>query len=90
MVTRTVTEHEREPFDALVTVVRNAFPGVAVGAEATVAHPAEVLTHASTGAQLLVVGSRGHGAVSGLLLGSVSQHLLRHSACPVVVVRPRT
>lgn len=88
MVTGTVTDHEREPFDALVTTVRNAFPDLTVETEATVAHPAETLTDASNHAQLLVVGSRGHGAVSGLLLGSVSQHLLRHSACPVMVVHP--
>ncbi|MEU4424761.1 universal stress protein [Actinoplanes sp. NPDC024001] len=86
MVTNKVTDHEREPFDTLVTVIRDEYPDLVVEAEATVAHPAAVLTRASTGAQLLVVGSRGHGAFSGLLLGSVSQHLLRHSACTVAVV----
>jgi nucleotide-binding universal stress UspA family protein len=86
MVTRTVTEHEREPFDTLVTDVRDAFPDLTIQAEAVVAHPAAALTRAGSGAQLLVVGSRGHGAVTGLLLGSVSQHLLRHSPCPVAVV----
>jgi nucleotide-binding universal stress UspA family protein len=35
---------------------------------------------------LLVVGSRGHGEFSGALLGSISQHLVTHSACPVVVI----
>lgn len=49
-------------------------------------HPAQVLTHAATGAQLLVVGSRGHGTFAGMLLGSVSQHCVQHSSCPVVVV----
>ena len=38
---------------------------------------------------LLVVGSRGHGTVVGMLLGSVSQHCVQHAGCPVVVVRPR-
>jgi nucleotide-binding universal stress UspA family protein len=40
--------------------------------------------------QLIVVGSRGRGALSGLILGSTSQTLIIHAACPVVVVRPET
>jgi nucleotide-binding universal stress UspA family protein len=46
-----------------------------------------VLVAASEGAQALVVGSQGHGAVSSLLLGSVSAYCVHHSASPVVVVR---
>lgn len=48
--------------------------------------PARVLVHAAGDADLLVVGSRGHGGFSGLLLGSVSQHVIAHAGCPVVVV----
>lgn len=50
-------------------------------------HPARVLVEASQGAQLLVVGSRGHGGFVGLLLGSVSTHCAEHSDCPVVIHR---
>ncbi|WP_329018626.1 universal stress protein [Micromonospora rifamycinica] len=49
-------------------------------------HPAQVLLDAADGAQLLVVGSRGHGAFAGMLLGSVSQHCVQHASCPVVIV----
>ena len=47
-----------------------------------------VLLEAAQDAALLVVGSRGHGQVAGLVAGSVSQHLARHAPCPVVVARP--
>ncbi|MET8630529.1 universal stress protein [Kitasatospora sp. NPDC004669] len=45
------------------------------------------LLDAARGAELLVVGSRGHGGFTGALLGSVSQHCVQHAPCPVVVVR---
>jgi nucleotide-binding universal stress UspA family protein len=50
-------------------------------------HPAGVLLASVEAADLLVVGSRGHGGFAGMLLGSVSQHVAAHSPCPVVVVR---
>ena len=50
-------------------------------------HPAPVLIEAAAGADLLVVGCRGHGAFTGMLIGSVSEHLVAHAPCPVVVVR---
>jgi nucleotide-binding universal stress UspA family protein len=47
-----------------------------------------VLTDAAEGADLLVVGARGLGGFTGLLLGSVSQHVAKHRGCPVVIVPP--
>jgi len=50
-------------------------------------HPAQVLVDAAADADLLVVGSRGHGGFAGMLLGSVSEHVAAHALCPVLVIR---
>ena len=51
--------------------------------------PAAALVDESRGADLVVVGSRGHGGFAGLLLGSVSQQVAHHAACPVVIVHEK-
>ena len=58
-------------------------------AETTVCHAqaADALVQQAEGADLLVVGSRGHGGFSGLLLGSVGQQCAHHAHCPTVIVR---
>jgi nucleotide-binding universal stress UspA family protein len=50
---------------------------------------AEELVRASFSADLMVLGSRGYGTLRGVLLGSVSQRVVRGAACPVMVI-PRT
>ena len=49
--------------------------------------PVKILVDASDGADLLVVGNRGHGGFTGLLLGSVSGQILAYAHCPTVIVR---
>ena len=64
------------PSGSDVEVVRRAVEGT----------PGAVLVEESRDAELLVVGSRGHGGFAGLLLGSVSQQCAQHAACPVVII----
>jgi nucleotide-binding universal stress UspA family protein len=63
--------------------------GVTIEEVTTEGPAAEVLVEAAEGADLLVVGSRGHGGFAGLMLGSVSQQCAQHASCPVVIVRGR-
>jgi nucleotide-binding universal stress UspA family protein len=62
---------------------------VEIDGEVVEGKPARMLIDAATGADLLVVGSRGLGGFTGLLLGSVSQQCAHHAHCPVVIV-PRS
>jgi nucleotide-binding universal stress UspA family protein len=62
-------------------------PDVRLEKEVVAVAPAQALVDASEGASLVVVGSRGLGFFSGLLLGSISQTVLQRAQCPVAVVR---
>ena len=61
-------------------------PEVELHHEVVLGHPVRVLTEASEHALGLVVGTRGHGGFTGMLLGSVSQGVLHHAHCPVITV----
>ncbi|WBB80783.1 universal stress protein [Micromonospora sp. WMMD882] len=71
-----------------VAGLADRYPQVPVTRQVARDRPGPALAGASRQAQLLVVGARGHGELTGLLLGSVSQSMLHHAACPVAVVRP--
>jgi nucleotide-binding universal stress UspA family protein len=64
------------------------YPDVAVERILVRGRPATALLRIAEHARLLVVGSRGHGGFTGMLLGSTSQALVNHAPCPVAIVRP--
>lgn len=66
-----------------------AAPGVEVRQALRHLDPRQALLQAAPHARMIVLGSRGRGPVSSLLLGSVSVSVSKHAACPVVVLRPR-
>jgi nucleotide-binding universal stress UspA family protein len=74
--------------DLLAVVAKH--PNLKVEYRAVYASAAKCLIEASRGARMLVVGSRGRGGLTGMLLGSVSEQCVRHASCPVLVVRRNT
>ena len=85
-----VSQPERDALDLLERFVAELdarTPPVDLRTVVEKGNPAEVLIKYSREADMVIVGSRGHGGFAGMLLGSVSQHLVAHADCPVVVVR---
>jgi nucleotide-binding universal stress UspA family protein len=80
-------EVEHHMNEAMDHVIAEGAPDIDVERQVGYGHPAQVLVEQSKEADLLVVGNRGHGAFSGMLVGSVSMHCVTHAHCPVVVVR---
>jgi nucleotide-binding universal stress UspA family protein len=67
---------------------REKYPDVTVTRVVVPNRPVPNLLEQAAHAQLLVVGSRGRGALSGTLLGSTSQALIYHAPCPLLITRP--
>jgi nucleotide-binding universal stress UspA family protein len=80
-------EQEARRLDEVLASWVAKFPDVEVRKVVERDRPQRALLKAAADAQLVVVGSRGRGALTGLGLGSVSQSLLHHAECPVAVAR---
>lgn len=78
----------RKQFDEVIDAVDAAALVAPIVRTFVAGHPASKLLDAADGADLLVVGTRGHGGFTGLLLGSTSQQVTHHAPCPVVIVPP--
>lgn len=76
--------------DEGVARARALNPSIDVEGTALEGSAAARLVDVSRGAALLVIGSRGHRQLAGMLLGSVSKHCVGHAHCPVVVYHDRT
>ncbi len=82
-------EQSRKQLAELVESTLGSQPRVEVRQVAVEGHAVPVLIAAAGHADLLVVGSHGHGAFAGMFLGSVSMHCVAQAPCPVVVVHYR-
>jgi nucleotide-binding universal stress UspA family protein len=79
-----------ELLDEVIAAVAAEADGLEIERRVVAGAAVEVLIHAVAEHDLLVVGSRGHGGLAGLLLGSVSAQCAHLAPCPVVIVRPPT
>jgi nucleotide-binding universal stress UspA family protein len=77
----------RQVVEAARRTITERHPELTVAAEAVAGDPVETLVAEAAAAELLVLGSRGYGAVVGFLLGSVGQQVIAESSRPVVLVR---
>jgi nucleotide-binding universal stress UspA family protein len=83
-----VEQNEAEVLAERLAGCQEKYPDVVVRRVLTRGRPVERLLERAVDAQLVVVGSRGRGGFSGMLLGSTSQALIYHAPCPLLVVRP--
>jgi nucleotide-binding universal stress UspA family protein len=83
-----VAANERTALSERLAGWRERYPDTTVRQIVHENRPVQRLLHQAEGAQLLVVGSVGRGALASALLGSVSHALLHHAPCPVAIVKP--
>lgn len=83
-----VEEEEQRTLAQRLAGWQEKYPDVQVDRVVLRDRPVRALTRLGEQAQLLVVGSRGHGGFAGMLIGSTSQALVYHAPCPLAIVRP--
>ena len=79
----------QEAVDHDIACLEKQHPELTILRQVTFGQPRTALLDAAAEAQLIVVGDRGRGGISGMLLGSVTQAVIHHAPCPVGVVHPR-
>ena len=82
-----VEQSRYEILDKAIESACRDLPTMKVDRKVVYGHPAQALIDESRNADLLVVGSKGHGGFTGMILGSVSTHCVTHASCPVTVVK---
>jgi nucleotide-binding universal stress UspA family protein len=102
LLPRMVVRHAEADLDTVADVLRHnrdqalataaaraaaAAPGLLIDTDDLTGQPAQAVADSGSGALMLVVGSRGAGAFTALVLGSVSRYASSHASCPVVVIR---
>jgi nucleotide-binding universal stress UspA family protein len=83
-------DYQEDAFDVLAEAIGQVYaidPDAEVCPRVIEGPAGQVLVGAAEGADLLVVGCRGHSGLTGAVLGSVSQYCVHHAACPVMIMR---
>ena len=89
-VTDVITKERDRALAAAAELAARAAPGLLIDTDPLSGAPAEAVTASGSGALMLVLGSRGIGAFTAMLLGSVSRYAASHASCPVVAIRDET
>lgn len=80
-------QRARQQLDKVTEAVRGEFPSVDIRERLIRGHVVDELVGLSPQADIMVMGNKGHGAFTGMMVGSVALKLVHHARCPVLVVR---
>ena len=80
-------QRARQQLDKVTEAVSAEFPSVDIRERLIRGHVVDELVGLSPQADMMVLGNKGHGAFTGMMVGSVALKLVHHARCPVLVVR---